>query len=241
LFFDVARIIAEKRPKGFLLENVKNLLRHDHGRTFEVIREVLSKELGYELHWKVINGSNFTPQNRERVILVGFDGETRFDWNAFVVPDLAPTMKSVLHPEDGTELAEIPYTEGSMAKVADKYTLSPKLWQYLQAYSAKHKLAGNGFGYGIVGPDDRARTLSARYHKDGSEILVSQGNGQLPRRLTPREAARLMGFEDSFVIPVSDTQAYRQFGNSVVVPVIKEVARIMLPHIRPLQAARRAA
>jgi DNA (cytosine-5)-methyltransferase 1 len=241
LFFDVARILAEKRPKAFLLENVKNLLRHDRGRTFEVIQEVLRKDLGYELHWKVVNGSGFTPQNRERVLLVGFDGQTNFTWDDFEVPDLGPRMRSVLHPEDGSEPAEVGYTEGVKATVLDKYTLSPKLWSYLQGYAAKHKLAGNGFGFGLVGPDDRSRTLSARYHKDGSEILVSRGAGNIPRRLTPREAARLMGFEDTFVIPVSDTQAYRQFGNSVVVPVMREAARIMVPHLESLLGQRQAA
>src|SRR5690606_27661743 len=120
-----------------------------------------------------------------------------------------------------------------------KYTLTDKLWQYLQDYSAKHKAKGNGFGFGLVTPDDVARTLSARYYKDGSEILVSQGKKKNPRRLTPRECARLMGYPDDFRIPVSDTQAYRQFGNSVAVPVFCEVARIMQPHIQALISNKR--
>jgi DNA (cytosine-5)-methyltransferase 1 len=137
----------------------------------------------------------------------------------------------VLHPEDGSEPLEDPYTVGRKAAVNDKYTLTDKLWNYLQDYAAKHKAAGNGFGFGIVGPDDTCRTLSARYYKDGSEILISRGKGRNPRRLTPRECARLMGYPDSFRIPVSDTQAYKQFGNSVAVPVFREVAKAMKPHI----------
>ena len=116
----------------------------------------------------------------------------------------------------------------------DKYTLTPKLWAYLQAYAEKHRKAGNGFGFGMVDGESISRTLSARYHKDGSEILVSQGKRKRPRRLTPRECARLMGFEDNFIIPVSDTQAYQQFGNCVVVPAITEAARIMKPHLMNL-------
>ena len=143
-------------------------------------------------------------------------------------------MGSVLHPEDGSEDAEPPYTEGPEAQVSEKYTLSDKLWRYLQDYAAKHRAAGNGFGYGLVRPEDVSRTLSARYYKDGSEILVSRGEGNNPRRLTPRECARLMGYPEEFRIPVSDTQAYKQFGNSVVVPVMAEVARIMQPHVRRL-------
>jgi DNA (cytosine-5)-methyltransferase 1 len=140
-------------------------------------------------------------------------------------------MNSVLHPEDGSEEAEEPYTKGRSAAVDDKYTLSDKLWGYLQGYAAKHKAKGNGFGYGLVTPNDVARTLSSRYYKDGSEILVDRGKNRNPRRLTPRECARLMGYDNSFKIPVSDTQAYKQFGNSVAVPVFNAVAKQMLPHI----------
>lgn len=235
LFFDVAKIIAAKRPKAFLLENVKNLLSHDKGNTFHVIKEVLRNELGYELHCRVIDGQNFVPQHRERIIIVGFREGTGFSWDDLKFPDEKRTLSSILHPEDGSEEAEEPYTTGPKAKVHPKYTLSDKLWGYLQAYAQKHREAGNGFGFGLVNGGDVARTLSARYYKDGSEILVSRGRGKNPRRLTPRECARLMGFPDSFKIPVSDTQAYKQFGNSVVVPVISEVARIMLPHILALK------
>ena len=143
-------------------------------------------------------------------------------------------MSSILHSQNGEEEAEEPYTEGSKAKINAKYTLTPNLWSYLQGYAEKHRKAGNGFGFGLVDNDSVARTLSARYYKDGSEILVSQGKRKRPRRLTPRECARLMGFPEHFKIPVSDTQAYRQFGNSVVMPVMQEVARIMTPHIEHL-------
>jgi len=235
LFFDVARIIASKRPKAFLLENVKNLVSHDGGNTFRVIKETLQKELGYHIQAKVIDGQCFVPQHRERILIVGFREETGFSFDDFHRPDDGPRLSSILHPEDGTEKAEPPFTTGELAKVHSKYILTEKLWLYLQNYAAKHKAAGNGFGFGLVTPDSVSRTLSARYYKDGSEILVSRGKRKSPRRLTPRECARLMGYPDTFRIPVSDTQAYKQFGNSVVVPVIAEVARMMLPHIRALQ------
>jgi|TARA_B110000971_G_scaffold140935_1_gene144077 DNA (cytosine-5)-methyltransferase 1 len=235
LFFDVARIIAEKRPKAFLLENVKNLLSHDKGNTFKVVIETLEKELGYVVHYKVIDGQHFVPQHRERILIVGFKEETDFTWDDLQLPEKgAVKMSSILHSQNGEEEAEEPYTEGSKAKINAKYTLTPNLWTYLQGYAEKHRKAGNGFGFGLVDNDSVARTLSARYYKDGSEILVSQGKRKRPRRLTPRECARLMGFPEHFKIPVSDTQAYRQFGNSVVMPVMQEVARIMTPHIEQL-------
>jgi len=235
LFFEVARIIAAKRPKAFMLENVKNLLSHDKGNTFRIILETLRKELGYTVHYKVIDGQYFVPQHRERIIIVGFREPTLFSWDDLRLPEFRPVLSSILHPEDGSEAAEEPYTTGKKAAVHRKYILSDKLWAYLQAYAAKHRAAGNGFGFGLVTGENIARTLSARYYKDGSEVLVSRGNGKNPRRLTPRECARLMGFPDTYKIPVSDTQAYKQFGNSVVMPVIKEVARIMSPHIFALQ------
>ena len=232
LFFDVARILKAHRPRAFLLENVKNLKGHDKGRTFEVIRKILENDLGYELHFRVLNARHFLPQNRERIVLVGFREKSGFDWADLKLPAEGDVrMRSILHPENGSETAESHFTEGELAKVSAKYTLSNHLWKYLRDYSAKHRAAGNGFGYGLVGPDDTCRTLSARYYKDGSEILVQQKGRKNPRRLTPRECARLMGFPDTFRIPVSDTQAYKQFGNSVAVPVFSEVARIMRPHI----------
>ncbi|MCF7815296.1 MAG: DNA mismatch endonuclease Vsr, partial [Candidatus Cloacimonetes bacterium] len=230
--FDIARIIAEKKPKASLLENVKNLMSHDKGNTFRVIRETLENELKYEIHTKVIDGKHFVPQHRERIIIVGFKDETDFTWEDLDLPPKGTkTLKTILHPQNGTEKSEEPYTLGEIGLVNPKYTLSKKLWDYLQAYAEKHKNAGNGFGYGLVTENATARTLSARYYKDGAEILVSQGDDKCPRRLTPRECARLMGFPPDFKIPVSDNQAYKQFGNSVVVPVIFEVARIMLPHV----------
>ncbi len=235
LFFDVARIIAEKRPKAFLLENVKNILSHDKGNTFRVIRETLEKELGYKVRAKVIDGQCFVPQHRERILIVGFREETGFSFDDLRLPEHGPRLKSILHPEDGSEESEEPYTTGLLAKVHAKYTLTTKLWQYLQAYAEKHRLAGNGFGFGMVDENSVARTLSARYYKDGSEILVKRGKYRNPRRLTPRECARLMGFPSDFKIPVSDTQAYKQFGNSVVVPVIEAVALHMKSHIIALK------
>ncbi len=237
LFFDVARIISAHRPAAFLLENVKNLLSHDKGRTFEVIRRTLEDELGYQLQYRVINAKHFLPQHRERIVIVGFREKTAFSFDELSLPPLGEhRMRSILHPEDGSEAPEDAFTLGTKALVNDKYVLSDKLWNYLQGYAAKHKAAGNGFGFGLVGPDDTCRTLSARYYKDGSEILISRGKGKNPRRLTPRECARLMGYPDTFRIPVSDTQAYKQFGNSVAVPVFSEVARIMRPHILQILA-----
>lgn len=234
LFFDVARIINAKKPKAILLENVKNLRSHDKGRTFNVIKNTLEKDLGYKIFYKVIDSKGFVPQHRERIYIVGFREDTPFSWDAFNAKDPdEKAMKDILHPQNGEEAPEKDYTVGEKAKVNDKYTLSDKLWKYLYNYAAKHKAKGNGFGYGKVTKNCTARTLSARYYKDGSEILVSRGKGN-PRRLTPRECARIMGYPDDFKIPVSDTQAYKQFGNSVVVPVVEEIARIMKPHIMTL-------
>lgn len=236
LFFDVARIIAAHKPAAFLLENVKNLVNHDKGNTFRVIRKTLEEDLGYHIDYRIINAKSFVPQNRERIFIAGFRENTGFDFNKLVIPDLekGPRMKTILHPQDGTEPAEPPYTHEPNGKVDPKYTLSEKLWTYLQNYADKHRAKGNGFGFGLASPDDTARTLSARYYKDGSEILVKQP-GKSPRRLTPRECARLMGFDGAgknpFIIPVSDTQAYKQFGNAVVVPVVEAVAKFMFPHI----------
>lgn len=235
LFFDVARIINTKRPAAFMLENVKNLKSHDRGKTFDIIMRTLRDELGYHIWHQVIDAKHFLPQHRERIVIVGFRDLVDFSWEALNLPEKGlKIMSDILHPEDSSESPEGYFTLGDMATVNDKYTLTSKLWTYLQNYAAKHKAKGNGFGFGLVTKNDIARTLSARYYKDGSEILVSRGAGQNPRRLTPRECARLMGYEDDFEIPVSDTQAYRQFGNSVAVPVFQEVARIMQPYISEL-------
>jgi len=229
LFFDVARIIGQHRPRVFLLENVKNLVNHDKGRTFRIIHHVLAEELGYHVYHRAIDARSWLPQHRERLFIAGFRDPCEFSFDAFHIPDPAngPRLNTVLHPEDGSEVEEKPWTFGPDATVSPKYTLSDRLWNYLQAYAEKHRKKGNGFGFGLAGPDDVARTLSARYYKDGSEILIRQ-QGNNPRRLTPRECARLMGFdnpgENNFAIPVSDTQAYKQFGNAVAVPVVNAVA-----------------
>jgi DNA (cytosine-5)-methyltransferase 1 len=235
LFFDVERIIEAKRPKAFLLENVKNLTSHDKGKTFKVIIQTLEEKLGYKIFYKVIDANGFVPQHRQRIFIVGFREDVPFTWDDFKHPGKGKvTMKDILHPENGVEEPELPFTEGEKANVADNFVISTKLWTYLQDYKKKHKEKGNGFGYSKVSGNETCRTLSARYHKDGSEILICRGDGKNPRRLTPRECARLMGYPDSLVIPVSNTQAYRQFGNSVVVPVIDEIARIMKPQIMEL-------
>ena len=220
LFFDVCRILKEKRPKAFMLENVKNLKSHDRGRTFKVIEESLD-ELNYEVFTAILDGQNFVPQHRERILIVGFDRERyrdiifRFD----ITPkEPRPVLEDILEHD-----------------VNAKYTLTDKLWEYLQNYAAKHKAAGNGFGYGLADFNGVTRTLSARYYKDGSEILIPQ-SGRNPRRLTPRECARLQGFPDSFIIPVSDTQAYKQFGNSVVVPLMENVAKLVVAKMEELDA-----
>nr|WP_293555950.1 DNA (cytosine-5-)-methyltransferase [Phascolarctobacterium sp.] len=224
LFFDVCRILEAKRPKAFMLENVKNLCSHDKGKTFKVITESLN-ELGYEVFYKVIDGQAFVPQHRERIIIVGFDRErygSFFDFEFNIIPkEPKPVIADILEKE-----------------VSEKYTLSDKLWIYLQNYAAKHKAAGNGFGYGIAPLDGVSRTLSARYYKDGSEVLIEQ-DGKNPRKLTPRECARLQGFPDTFAIPVSDTQAYRQFGNSVVVPLMAAVAKLIINKINELEISNR--
>lgn len=211
LFFDVARIIKEKRPKAFLLENVKNLRSHDKGNTWNVIKKTLN-ELDYEIISEVIDGQDFVPQHRERIFIVGFDRRRYKELIPFTYmlgkPSRKPALIDIILPVE---------------QVSEKYTLSDGLWDYLQQYAEKHKLKGNGFGFGMPDFSGVTRTLSARYYKDGSEILIRQ-EGKNPRKLTPRECARLQGYDDSFKIVVSDTQAYKQFGNSVVVPLIKEIA-----------------
>jgi len=237
LFFEICRILEAKRPLAFMLENVRNLKSHDKGRTFDVITGAL-RELGYHFEYAVIDANPWVPQHRERIFIVGFREPTGFSMDLVRTPEGPyPVLGSILHPEDGSEAPEEGYTVGERATVHEKYTLTAHLWRYLRNYAQKHREAGNGFGYGLVTRKDTARTLSARYYKDGSEILVSRGPRKNPRRLTPRECARLMGFPDSFRIPVSDTQAYRQFGNSVVVPVIEAVASAMRPHVLALKAA----
>lgn len=207
LFFDIVRILSKKRPKAFLLENVKNLVSHDKGRTFKVIQGAI-QELGYSFHYRILDGKHYVPQHRERIVMVGFDMNIFGGAEMFSYPELPDSPQAI------KDILEYP--------VLSKYTLSDKLWKYLQDYAAKHKAKGNGFGYGLTDPDGISRTLSARYYKDGAEILIPQ-EGKNPRRLTPRECARLQGYPDNFIIPVSDNQAYRQFGNSVVMPLMQAV------------------
>ncbi|PKH24754.1 DNA (cytosine-5-)-methyltransferase [Enterobacterales bacterium CwR94] len=258
LFFDVARIIAAKRPAVFVLENVKNLKSHDQGKTFRIIMETLD-ELGYDVadaeangpnDPKVIDGKHFLPQHRERIVLVGLRRDLQLP--PFTLRDL-PTC----YPA-----ARVPLRRLLDPKVEAKYILTPVLWKYLYQYALKHQAKGNGFGYGLVDPakeEGVVRTLSARYYKDGSEILIDRGwdkalgeqdfdhadnQQRRPRRLTPRECARLMGFEQPgetrWRIPVSDTQAYRQFGNSVVVPAFAAVAQLLKPWIEQAVKARKS-
>ena len=243
LFFDVARIIEHHRPHAFLLENVKNLLNHDRGNTFSVIRRTLQDELGYSnLHYRILDARAWVPQHRERIFIVGFRDGNDFSFDQLQIPDPTkhPRMGMILHPEDGSEPLDEPFTLGPRGAVNPKYTLTDRLWEYLQNYAEKHRRKGNGFGFGLAGPGDVARTLSARYYKDGSEILIPQP-GRNPRRLTPRECARLMGFEQpgctDFVIPVSDTQAYRQFGNAVVAIAAAAIAKSMFKYL-PVQPGR---
>ena len=233
LFFNVLKILEAKGPKAFLLENVKNLKSHDGGRTYRVIMGAL-RELGYRVFDRVLDARPWVPQRRERIFIVGFAGNGHFSFDEIRRPRRAPTLGDILHA--AAEESEPPYTTVARGKtvVGPRYTLSDHLWQYLQDYAAKHRAKGNGFGCSVFGEDDVARTLSARYHKDGSEILISQPRKN-PRRLTPRECARLMGFDAPgrrpMEIPVSDTQAYRQFGNSVVVPLIESIAEIMISRV----------
>mgnify|MGYP000045858084 CR=1 FL=1 len=244
LFFDVCRIIEAKQPRAFLLENVKNLMSHDKGRTFDVIKRSLD-DLGYDIHPRIVDGAHFVPQHRERILIVGFRkaDQVAFDWNALPLPPKGVhTMKDILHRTDGTEPHLVwdgnRFFDHAAGQVDPKYILTDKLWAYLQGYAAKHKAAGNGFGFGLVYPDSVARTLSARYYKDGSEILVHQGEGRNPRRLTPRECARLMGFPDTFRIPVSDTRAYQLFSEAAVVPMIAAAAKLMAPSLTKREAAK---
>lgn len=251
LFFDVLQILSTKRPPIFLLENVKNLRSHDKGRTFQIIEGSL-RELGYQIQHRILDARHWVPQHRERIFIVGFrEPDLLFKFDDLKLPEQRPTLSDILHTSD--EIPEDPYTVLHRGKtiVNPKYTLTDHLWGYLQAYAEKHRKAGNGFGFSCFGPDGVARTLSARYHKDGSEILIAQ-KGKNPRRLTPRECARLMGFdrrnaqtgqwekawstgsdEDTgpMKIPCSDTRAYKMFGNAVVVPVVRAIAEhIQMTH-----------
>jgi len=215
LFFDIARIIDEKKPKTFFLENVKNLFSHDAGRTFQVISNTL-KELNYTIYYKVLDGKHFVPQHRERIVIIGFSNEFFKGKEVFQFPEMP--------------LANHKFAEILEKKPDPKYTLTDHLWEYLIRYAEKHKAKGNGFGFGMTDLNGISRTLSARYYKDGAEVLIPQRDKN-PRRLTPRECARLQGYPDKFIIPVSDNQAYRQFGNSVVVPLMKYVGQQLVSEL----------
>lgn len=213
LFFEIARIIKDKRPRAFLLENVKHLRNHDKGRTYKIIRDILEKDLGYTIYDAIIDADTYVPQHRERTYIVGFR-EYRFFNFPVHCPKNKPKLKDFLEK-----------------KIPSKYTLTDHLWDYLQAYAKKHREKGNGFGFGLADLKGRTRTLSARYYKDGSEILIPQSKGSNPRRLTPRECANIMGFtkfRPNYIIPVSDTQAYKQFGNSVIVPLVHQIAKALV-------------
>ena len=220
LFFDVARILKKRRPKAFFLENVKNLLTHDRGQTFEVIRRTLEDELKYVVKWKIVDAANWVPQHRERLFIIGYDprqveGIAKDD---IVIPE---------KPERGYRYPKL--TSIIQDEVDPKHILGPGTWDTLERHKANHAAKGNGFGYGLHTPpfakDEVTRTISARYHKDGAEILIDCGAVR-PRRLTVDEAKQLQGYDrKKFAFPVSDTQAYRQIGNSVAVPAIKESAK----------------
>ena len=263
LFFDICRILMVKQPPIAILENVKNLKSHNHGTTFKVITKTLTELPDHQdtlfgevifknkqPYWianledsspdpKVVDAQNFVPQHRERIILicVRLDIAKKFGF----IKDFSLT--NIQYPKKRTTLTSVidPHKN-----VDDKYTLSQNLWDYLQNYAKKHKAAGNGFGFGMVDRDSKgvARTLSARYYKDGSEILVNQDElGKRPRRLTPQECARLMGFtskKEKFKIPVSDTRGYKQFGNSVVVPVFDAIADLVDPFIEKIKMNKKA-
>lgn len=235
LFFNVVKILEAKQPRAFLLENVKNLRSHDGGRTYAVIRGALA-ELGYTVFDETIDARPWVPQHRERIFLAGFRRAVSFSFAELSRPKTGPKLASILHSEDEEPESHFTISQRGKTVVDPRYTLSDHLWQYLQAYAAKHKELGNGFGCSVFTGADVARTLSARYHKDGSEILIAQ-HRKNPRRLTPRECARLMGFDRQGAAPhaipssTSDTQAYRQFGNSVVVPVVVAVAKLVVPRM----------
>ena len=237
LFFEIARIIRDHQPRAILLENVKNLVSHDRGRTFETIRRTLEEDLGYTIQYQVINASQVLPQNRERIFIVGFRDADAAERFAF--PEAGDFLKGQASRMRGGRAGAPRMRDILEKRVDDRYILSDKLWKYLQDYKEKHRKAGHGFGFGLADLNGISRTLSARYYKDGSEILIPRQGGN-PRRLTPRECARLMGFPDEFEIVVSDTQAYRQFGNSVAVPVVRAVGRSMFAALtqsrQPLQS-----
>lgn len=230
LFFEVVRILAEHRPTAFVLENIPNLLHHDQGRTFATIAYMLTRELGYTISHRVINANAWVPQNRRRIFITGHQSADSPVLDDLPVPQPSHLLQlsDILHPQDGTEKPEPPYTQGPHGEVCHKYTTGQKTWEALNRHRQRHQSAGNGFGFTIADTSQPSRTLTARYAKDGQEILIDQPDGRLPRRLTPRECSRLMGMPD-LIIPVSDSQAYRQLGNSVVPPLVTAIAAHIMP------------
>ena len=224
LFFEICRILATHRPPAFLLENVPNLVNHDGGQTFRAVYDILEGELGYHVTHRVLDARPYVPQHRRRIFIAGHQEPDRPGLHNLELPppESGPMLANILHPQDGSEPPEYPFTEGLMAQVGPNYTLGNGTWETLLRHRAKHQNAGNGFGYTLADPQAATRTLTARYHKDGQEILIPQP-GSNPRRLTPRECARLMGMPE-LRIPVSDTRAYRQLGNSVVPPLVEQIA-----------------
>ena len=229
LFFQIVRILASHRPSTFLLENVPHILHHDQGRTYATVKFLLEQELGYHISHRIIDARPYVPQHRRRIFISGHAQKDRPTLADLRLPDQdqGPTLRDILHPQDGTEDPERPYTQGPLAAISGKYTLGQGTWQTLINHRAKHREAGNGFGYSIADLDQPTRTLTARYGKDGQEILISQEHTPLPRRLTPRECSRLMGMPN-LVIPVSDSQAYRQLGHSVVPPLVEDLADFIM-------------
>jgi DNA (cytosine-5)-methyltransferase 1 len=211
LFHDICRILDHSRPIAFILENVKHLKGHDGGKTWAVIEQNL-ENLDYTIYHKIIDARVVVPQHRERIFIVGFRDPLKFEWPE--IEDKNPKLKDILEK-----------------KVDKKYTLTDGVWKALQNHSKRHNQKGHGFGYSIADLKGISRTLSARYYKDGAEILIEQ-KGKNPRRLTPTECRKLQGFPDDFIFPVSDVQAYRQLGNAVVVPIVKEIAKSVLASIK---------
>ena len=212
LFFEVTRILEARRPRAFLLENVANLVHHDRGRTFQTIMSSLC-DLGYDVSWALLDAARLVPQHRERVYIAGFRDDTSIDFDVrdITLPDLHPRLGDVLE-----------------ADVPDECTISDRAWDSMRERRQRHARAGNGFGYKIANPDGVAPTLIAHYAKGGGDILIDQGAGRNPRKLTVRECARLMGFPEWFEFPVARTHAYRQLGNAVCVPVVSVIAEQMI-------------
>lgn len=239
LFFNIKEILRVKRPPAFLLENVKHLIYHDKKRTFKVITDVLDK-LGYDIHYRIIDAGGWVPQHRERIYITGFRRPSA--GQTWMIKEF-PELYDLSPPENRSSLGDV-----LISDVPDKYTLGPGTWSTLERHKKHHEAMGHGFGYGLISkPYGRkiTRTISARYHKDGAEILIEQP-GKRPRRLTPLECSRLMGFPEDFQQlfdwrnglnqPVSDTQAYRQFGNSVAVPLVCDVAKLIVKKMKSVGA-----